>query len=511
MTSQRSSRSGARPRHELIPPGIVGTYGDLAAELMERAGKPLDPWQVDACNLMLAYRADGTWACSEYCEWVARQNGKGAILEARALVGFLLLGEELIAWSAHEVKTAMEAFRRVRALLVRLGRLPNPRDQNLIEVQLGEDTWCQVRVNNTNGHEGFERLDTGQRIKFVARSKGSGRGFTAAVQIVDETFAYTLAQQDALAPTTLAVADEQTVYTSTPPLNGLSGEVMYSLRARAEAGGDDSLGYRDWGLGGWLDELDGVDLGGPDERPPVDVDDPQLWARTNPALGSRIKVERLAKLRRKLGKLGFARESLCVWPRPVQVGAGVIDLELWAERGDPTSRPAPGSPLVFGIDASPGGRSAAIASGGCREDERLHTKIVDYRPGTGWVVARAVELRDRYKPVAFLLDPSGPAGALLGDLLAAGIDPILVSGREMAQACGALVNDLKDDRWRHCDQEALNAAVEQSTTRASADAWVWARRDFDGDVCPLYAVTLARHGFRVHGVRVEHEPMAAWV
>ncbi|MEE3918208.1 hypothetical protein V2I01_04925 [Micromonospora sp. BRA006-A] len=81
---------------------------------MAQAGRPLDPWQVDAVTLMLAVRDDAKWACFEYCEWVCRQQGKGAILEARALTGFLLLGEELIMWSAHEYKTAMEAFRRVK-------------------------------------------------------------------------------------------------------------------------------------------------------------------------------------------------------------------------------------------------------------------------------------------------------------------------------------------------------------------------------------------------------------
>lgn len=507
-TSPPALRGAERPRVELTP-AHTESLGWAAVELMALAGKALDPWQVDACDLMMAVGPDGRWACPEYCEWVGRQNGKGAILEARALGGLFLFDEELISWSAHEYKTAMEAFRRVRTLIRRLGRVfgNNP---NLIHVELGDELWVPVKVNNTNGEESFERLDTGQRLKFIARSKGSGRGFTAGTNLVDEAFAYTFEQQDALAPTTLAVDNEQTVYTSTPPLSGTTGEVMYSLRQRAEAG-DPELGYRDWGIGGWLDELDGVDRGGPNEKPPVDVDDLELWARAYPTLGGRVRLEKLQRLRRKLGRRRFAREALCVWPRQAVAGSDVIDKRTWAERGDPTSRPAPGSALVLAIDASPGGRSAAIASGARREDGRLHGKIVDYRPQTGWVVNRAVALQNKWKPRKWVLDPAGPAGALIADLQLAGIELEYVTGREMAQACGALVNDLTEDRAVHCDQGALNDAVEQATTRTSGSAWQWDRKDLTGDICPLVAYTAAVHGFRLYGAVETRRPMAAWV
>lgn len=470
---------------------------------MARAGKPLDPWQVESCELMMAVR-DGRWACTDYAEWVARQNGKGALLEARVLAGFFLFGEQLIAWSAHEYKTAMEAFRRVKTLIKRLGRVVD-RKGLLIEVQLGVDRWCLVKVNNTNGDEGLERLDTEQRIKFIARSKGSGRGFTAGVQIIDEAFAYTDLHQDALAPTTLAVENEQTIYMSTPPLNGMSAGPMYALRERADAGGDDSLGYRDWGLGGWLEDRVDADRADPEF---VDVDDESHWPPTCPALAvGRITIRKLQILRRKLGKVGYAREVLGLWPRPVKIGGGVIGLELWESRQDPGSRP--GDALVFAVDVSPGGRSAAIASGGRRDDGRLHGKVVDYRPGTAWVAARVAELKLRYRPRAILLYPAGPAGALLADLQEAGVDPALVVGREMAQACGALVNDLTDDRIRFCDQEPLNTAVGQATSRELADAWAWDLKG-SGDICPLVAVTLAAHGFRVYGSQEEVEPWAEY-
>src|SRR5215470_12572171 len=160
-----SPRGAAKPRVELAPPSTY-TLGPEACELAERAGLVPDRWQADAMDLLLACREDGKWACFEYAEILARQNGKGAILEIRVLAGFLLLGEELIMWSAHEYKTAMEAFRRFRTLLRRLGTLVNPNNENLLNVG-----GILVKISNTNGEESFERLDTGARVKFVARSK----------------------------------------------------------------------------------------------------------------------------------------------------------------------------------------------------------------------------------------------------------------------------------------------------------------------------------------------------
>lgn len=216
---------GRRPRVETHP-AYVDTFGAEAGELMRRAGRPLDPWQQDAVDLILAVRDDGRWACFEYCEWCPRQNGKGGILEARVLAGLLLLDEQLIMWSAHEYKTAMEAFKRLLVLLRGLGRKLS---DNLYEVD-----GIFLKIVGTHGEEGIERLDTGARVKFVARSKGSGRGFSGDLIIIDETFAYTQVQQDALMPTLSARPNPQIIYTSSPPLTTDSGEVMWKLRERGD-------------------------------------------------------------------------------------------------------------------------------------------------------------------------------------------------------------------------------------------------------------------------------------
>jgi hypothetical protein len=500
VTSALGSLLGAtRPRVELRPPSARDSFGVEAAELAALAGWPLEGWQVSGLELMLSTRADGRWACREYGEMVGRQQGKTTGLGGpRALAGLLLFGEELIMWSAHEYKTAIEAFLRVRDAFRRLGE---DAGLNLIALDDGRIT---VKVNNTNGEEGFE-LSTGQRLRFIARSKGSGRGFSGDCNIIDEAFAYTRMQQSALSPTMSARKNPQTIYLSSPPLTGLTGEVLYALSERASRG-DDKLGWRDWGLATSLDDVEAMS---PRERAAF-LDDHRNWAAALPALGrGRVDEEAIDQLRRELDDRDFAREMLGCWPKQVTTRSDVIDPDVWRDRAHPQSRP--GDALVFAVDVSPGGRSAAIASSGRRADGRLHVKVVDYRPGTGWAVARLAELQERWKPRKILLDKGGPADALLADLAASGVEVQTTTFGDVTQACGAFVNDLAEDRIRHCDQEALNDAVEQATTRAVRDSWLWARKDTSADICPLVAVTLAAHGFRLYGAQEEVIPWAAWV
>jgi hypothetical protein len=459
---------------------------------MRRAGMPLDAWQEDSITAMLAVKADGRWACFEYCEWVSRQNGKGCLLEARALTGLLLLGERLIMWSAHEYKTAMESFRRVIWLVGRLGAKVN---DNLYDVD-----GILLKVINTNGEESIERLDTGARIKFVARSKGSGRGFSGDVNLVDETFAYTFVQQSALMPTMSARPNPQVVYTSSPPLTGDTGEVMYLLRHRgdptAPRGDDDgpweqdpALGYRDWGLGGDLDFLDGVDL-----------DDLTSWAAANPSLGIRISVEHVRRERRSMPPEDFARERLGIWPRRTGGPAGwaVIGETFWNDAEDLASQ-LEGRP-AFGVYVPPDRSYAAIGIAGARAGGGRHIEVagngevLDYRPGTAWVLARLKEL-ERNKPSVIVIDDK----ALAEEAEAAGLKVHRANVAEVVTGCQLLYDGIagEDPTGRdikHIGQGDLTTAVRGAVRRDVGGSWAWARRDLATDVTPLAAVSLALFG-----------------
>lgn len=493
---------------------------------MARAGRPLDEWQVDGVTLMLAVRGDEKWACFECCEWVSRQNGKGGILEARALAGFFLLGEDLIMWSAHEYKTAMEAFRRVKALIRALGRQVDIAG-NLFEFdKLDEDDEPDtflVKVNNTNGEECFERLDTNARIKFIARSKGSGRGFSGDVNIIDEAFAYTPEQHAALLYTLSARPNPQIIYTSSPPLNGESGEIMFDLRYRGdptvarepgdpEWAQDPGLSYRDWGLAGDLSFLKGIDL-----------DDIANWAAANPALGIRITHETIARERRStLGTpVEFARERLGVWPRRIGAGVGVLDPTLWAKMLDPLSKRA--GDVALAVDVTPLQDHGSIGLYGLRDDELEHMQLVDYREGTDWIPARLAELKAVLDPICITLDEKNGAFALLDDMAALDMkvpedpeqprrgDVLVLGAAEASAAVGQFIvgyrgvtaqedmgREAEPSKYRHVGQSPLDAAIKNVKTRPIGDGGqiAWGRRLSEVDIGPVVVVTEARYGFR---------------
>lgn len=493
MTSPPEQPSCApRPRVDTHPP-YETTYGPLAVELAAAAGLVADPWQAEAMDTMLAVRADGKWACFEYCELVARQNGKGAILEIRALAGMFLLGERLILWSAHEYKTAMEAFRRVLALLRHLGTKVS---ENLYDVD-----GVQVKVINTNGEESLERLDTGQRIRFIARSKGSGRGFSGDVNIIDEAFAYTNVQHEALLPTVSARPNPQFIYTSSPPLDGVSGEVLFALRHRGdptvprgpeegEWSQDAELAYRDWGLSGDLESLDEVDL-----------DDREAWKASNPSLGhARLTMKAVERERRSMSREGFARERLGIWPRRITGGAGVISPKLWAELATTAADSGRPDDLVFAVVVATDRSHTAILAVGPQGDGRLQGSVVAYHGGTDWVPDRMEELRDRWKPLLWVIEDKGATASLWPEIEKRGFrqvddrdnprrgDVAVPWAADVAAAYGMFIDCVVQRRFAHLSDVPLDAAVAGANVRPLGSGTTWDHRS-PVDVAPLRGVT----------------------
>ena len=448
-----------RPRICSVPPA-ASSAGQEAIALAASAGLNLDPWQQFVLQEALGERADGSWTAFEVGLVVGRQNGKGAVLEARELAGLFLFGEKLILHSAHEFKTAQEAFLRVKALI-------DNTDQLRRRV---------ARVRTSHGEEGIE-LSSGARLRFVARSTGSGRGFSGDLVILDEAYNLSAEAIAALLPTLSARPNPQLWYTSSAGME--TSAQLHNVRDRGMAGDDPRLAYFEFSA-----DPEGLDL-----------DDREAWAAANPALGIRIREEFVEAERRAMPAAKFARERLGIWPdaRVEQV----IPRAVWTGLADPFSTIA--GPLVFSVDATPERSAASIAVAGRREDELLHGELIEDRPGIGWVVDRIVELVERWSPRAVMLDPSSPAGSLIPALQDRDVEPELVSGRELAQACGAFYDAAVEGQLRHLDQAPLNLALQGAKRRPLGDAWAWHRKDSATNISPLVAITLALHGFAVHG------------
>lgn len=456
-----------RPRLCSAPPAVTSA-GQEAIDLAESAGLILDPWECHALDVGLGEKRDGTWAAFEVGLVVARQNGKGSVLEARELAGLYLFGEELIVHTAHEFRTSSEAFRRILALIESTPDL----DRRVL------------RVTRAHGDEGIE-LRGGQRLRYLARTGGSGRGFTGDVVILDEAYNIPDSALSALLPTMATRPNPQLWYASSAvdQTTHLHGMVLARVRRRGLAGDDPSLAYLEYSVDAELD----------DPELEATARDAQSWAQANPGLGIRIPADHVEREHRSMSLRTFAVERLSIgdWPADEDERETVIDLDLWRSLAD--LRSAPQDPVAFAVDISPD-RTAAIAVAGRRVDGLLHVEVADHRVGTGWVVGRLAEMVARWKPVAVVLDPTGPAGALLAELREAGVDLTLTGARDMAQACGGFYNAVQDQLVRHRGQAVLDAALKGAAKRTLGEAWAWSRRNSTTDISPLVAVTLARFG-----------------
>lgn len=440
--------------------------GREASQLAKAAGLHLDPWQRLVLQGGLGVREDGRWSAFEVGLIVARQNGKGAILEALELAGLFLFKERLILHSAHEFKTAREAFLRIRDLID------------------GCDDFRKrvYRVYAAHGEEGIELLD-GARLRFIARSKGSGRGFSPDRVILDECFNLSLESMAALMPAVSARPNPQIWYTSTPGDHMVAPcEQLARVRRRGIAGEDPSLAFFEWSVP--------YDDNG---RIQVAIDDPKSWAQANPALGIRITHEHVGNELRSLpSKFPIERLGVGNWPFDDD-GERVIKAETWASLLDEHSQVL--DPVAFAVDMPPERSKVAIAIAGLRSDGRLHVEVTDHRPGTRWVKDELLRLQAAHNNVGFFIDRRSAAGSMMAELQDAGLEVREMTSGDVVKACGGFYDAAQEDRLRHIGQAPLNAALAAARKRRLGDAWAWDRTQSGADISPLVAATNALRGF----------------
>lgn len=498
-----------QPRLHTAPPAFLSSAGQEAVELAALAGLDLLPWQRHVLDVGMRERGDGNWAAFECCVNVPRQNGKGGIIEARELAGLFLLGERLIIHSAHEFKTSRVAFQRIQSLILGC-----------------PDLRKRVKRMLCNTTETSITLVTGQSLQFIARSGGSGRGWTGDCNILDEAMILGDDAMGALMPTMAAVDNPQIWYLGSAGIGHPSvqlARLRHRALAAAESGEPDpSLAYFEWSVDPHVDECS---RGCTNHD---SADDPEAWAKANPSLGYLITPEFVRNEQASLGTGGvFERERLGVGEYPSDVADTwqVIGEDVWRALAAAESVPEDGMPVSFAIDMTPERSHAAIAVAGHWRGG-VHVEVVDHRPGTGWIKQRARELTERWGPRCWVVDPGSPAGSLIGDLKDAlkvdaddeDEEPRLLAPvvetrtRDVVQATGQFYDAVTEQTLSHLDQAPLTAALAGAQKRPLGDAWAWARRIVSVDISPLVASTLAKWGLsaEVEEPEEESEPWAMY-
>lgn len=425
------------------------------AELAAAYGTPLDPWQADALEAGLGVRADGQWAAPTVGVNIARQNGKSVVLVTRALAGALLFGERTIICSAHEQKTSRVLFRN-------------------LESYFSSFTDLRRRVLSVGSALGREeiRLKDGTHIFFPARTRSTLRGWSIDLYLADEAQLLTDSQWESAKPAMAARPNSSVWLFGTAPQFVTDAEVFGRLRQSAHAGADD-LAWVEYGA-----------------DPGADLDDPEQWAAANPG---RVTPEAIEAERRELSPGGFARERMNLWP--TDRTERIIDLDHW--NGLTADGPPDGTaPTALAVDAGPD-RTIAIAAAWRLDDDRIHVELVaadycdDPLQSLQFVLDRAARKR-----IPVIIDGASPAASMIPALTMGKVKVVVTTARDVGQACGGFLDDVRAGRITHANQTQLTAAVDGARKRPIGDAGLfgWDRRDGAVFVAPLVAATLARYG-----------------
>lgn len=471
------------PRLRLLPsdfdPQQSADRADDMIGVAELSGLYLDPWQQIGAEALTLARADGRWAGFEAFVAANRQQGKGTIIEARQLAGLFVWEESLQIYTAHEFKTAQEMFLRIRQLVESAPDL-----DRLVS-----------RVRTADGEEAIETKN-GCRLKFMARSNSSGRGFTAPTLYLDEAMKLKQRMLASLMPTMSALSltgNPQMMYFSSA--GEIDSDVQAEIRDRALAGKSGRLIYVEWSVPAW-DELP-TDKRSQWTSPAEYRADPEVHRRANPGYNIRLDPEFVMNTELEtMGPEEFDRERLGIWAK--LGGGGIIPIGSWADSaGDALTIETETRELgrvAFAVDIPRSRDSASIVMAGELPDGRTSIILIDRRVGTDWVAERLAELKAQYNPVAIVIDELAATGTLVGELRRLRIRVWAVKYREYMRACGALFDAISQLKIAHTSQQELNDAVAGAGRKdGESTLWKWAASS-SVDISPLVAATLAFAG-----------------
>ena len=479
MNSLAVARRGSQqPRIEHFPPYFT-TAADDAVDLAAVAGLILDPWQEYVLRGSLGERQDGRWTSFRCCLVVPRQNGKNALLEARELAGMFLFSEKLIVHTAHEYKTAREAM---MSMMARIRQTPELLElvAGFDEADLDEDEGRRIAGMKTGNAPGIT-LKNGNRLSYAARSKGSGRGFTGDLVVLDEAYALTLDEMAALLPTMAArsiAGNPQVWFTSSAGMK--DSTLLASLRKQGRDKSAGRLAYFEWSA-----------------EESAASDDVEAWYQANPGLGVRISEEYVLDEYETLAKETgsdeqFRRERLGIWDD--DLGSNAIDAEAWgSHRGELA---APTGPVVLAADTSLDRKlSALVAVGDATGVPQV--RVVRSEAGSVWMADLVVRVcREHPEVVAIVVDDkksTEPMAAAIAESLEDArleVDIVRTSYADMAEACSVTFDLIHEGTLRHSRDAALEAAVSAAVKDEREGSFTWSRRKAGAAVVPLVAMSI---------------------
>jgi hypothetical protein len=460
--------------------------GPRVAQAAALLGKPFMPWQSLVADISHEIDpATGQFWYREVVVTVPRQSGKTTLVLAvmvRRALGHPL--PQVITYTAQSRIKAREKWE----------------DEHLAILERSP-LHAFYRVRKTTGNEAI-LWRNGSRHGIDASTDKAGHGPTIDLGVLDEAFAHADSRvEQGLKPSMVTrpgaqlhilstAGDAKSVY--------LRGKVNAG-RVRCELGMPSRTMY--------------IEYSAADECDPAD---PATWYGCMPALGhvrkdgTGVTEETIQAEFESMELPDFRRAYLNQWLDAFPDEWVVIAEADWNGCMDQES-PRPAHPVAIALDVKPAPEGQApdtgcIAVAGARDDGRIVGEIPQgcHRPGAGtsWMIPRALELRDAYRPCAVIIDERSPASCLINEAVNAGLEFEKPTTGEVGQAWGLFLVSVAERSFVHLGQSELRAAVAGALRRDIGDgAHAWKRKDASVDISPLCAITMAVWGYGKFGSR----------
>lgn len=458
------------------------------------------PWQKHVVDVALEIDDDGLPAYHTVVLVVMRQNGKTELL--LPLMTHRATGWDKAQRILYTTQTAAKAREKWEDIHVK--RLQESPLAPMFQTRLRLNAEAMIWSNGSMWSPG------------AATAKTGGTGDTLNLGVIDEAWSRPDARTEVgMRPAMLTQPDRQLWLCSmVPGASRASGNESVYLRQKmragrrlVERGNTSGIAYFEYSAEAGLDP-----------------GDPKTWWSCMPALGSADEVAaRTRTITEKnvradfesMDIIDFCAEYLGWWPQEQRATWQFIKESTWAALRDEGS--TLGSAIAIGVDIDPDRKYAAIGVAGKRDDGDWHVEVVEPggripldTPNLDWLQPRLMELIDVHQPLAVVIDAKSHARSLLTPLAAAGVTVEAPNGLEVAAACSRFFDatgQAGDDpngsdpvRVRHLGQRSLDSAIAaaRKLTSPTNATFVYARTGGGANLSPLYAVTLAMHGYEMN-------------
>jgi len=426
---------------------------DEVADLAEKIGLPLIPWQRFVLQDLLTIDDDNNWRKKTALVLVARQNGKTHLARMLILSHLFLWQSKNVLGMSSNRNMALDTFRQVA--------------YTIEDNQFLKDQVRQIRL--ANGQESISLLN-GARYEIAAATRDAPRGKTADFLYIDELREWSEEAFTAALPVTRARPNSMTLMTSNAG-DGFS-TVLNDLVERCKSYPPENLGYYEYSA--------------PQH---CKIHDKKAWAMANPALGHLITEQTLEESVSTNSIEATRTEMLCQWVDSTQSPWVYGSIEACS---DSTLEIPVGPQTIMAFDIAPTRRSGALVMGQLK-DGKIAVGLAqlwhsDIAIDEIKMASDINEWARKYHPHVICFDKYATQ-TVATKLEQSGWRLEDCSGQKFYQACSDLANALAQNTLIHSGQQDLVQHLNNCATKTSDFGFRIIRRKSSGEVTA--AISLA--------------------